>query len=77
MKDCTAGMSRAAASTIAYMVLFTPDFETMTDAYQYVKKHRAVIAPNLVVLQHVIEEQQLAMKSLPRPKKVVESKADV
>eukprot|EP00186_Timspurckia_oligopyrenoides_P003771 CAMPEP_0182442468 /NCGR_PEP_ID=MMETSP1172-20130603/1379_1 /TAXON_ID=708627 /ORGANISM="Timspurckia oligopyrenoides, Strain CCMP3278" /LENGTH=504 /DNA_ID=CAMNT_0024637341 /DNA_START=47 /DNA_END=1561 /DNA_ORIENTATION=+ len=74
---CTAGMSRAAASTIAYMVLFTPDFETMTDAYQYVKKHRAVIAPNLVVLQHVIEEQQLAMKSLPRPKKVVESKADV
>jgi protein-tyrosine phosphatase len=46
---CTAGMNRAAATVIAYLVLFN-DFE-ITDAFDYVKSYRNIICPDVKAIQ--------------------------
>lgn len=49
---CTAGMSRAAATVIAYLVLF--DTYSLDEAYEYVKFYRNIICPNMNVLSKVV-----------------------
>ena len=49
---CTAGMSRAAATVISYLVLF--DTYSLDEAYEYVKFFRNIICPNMNVLSKVI-----------------------
>jgi protein tyrosine/serine phosphatase len=49
---CTAGMSRAAATVISYLVLF--DIYSLDEAYEYVKFFRNIICPNMNVLSKVI-----------------------
>ena len=48
---CTAGMSRAAATVIIYLVLYE-DF-TVEDAANFCKKHRPVICPNYGVINRI------------------------
>ena len=49
---CTAGMSRAAATVIIYLVLYD-DF-TVDSATEFVKKHRSIICPNYAVINNVV-----------------------
>ena len=49
---CTAGMSRAAATVIGYMVIFKG--YTLEKAFDYCKYYRNVIAPNMKVLREVV-----------------------
>ena len=49
---CTAGMSRAAATVIAYLVLY--DNYSLEEAYEYVKFYRNIICPNMTVLSKVL-----------------------
>lgn len=49
---CTAGMSRAAATVISYLV-FNHDY-SLEEAYEYVKFYRNIICPNMTVLSHVV-----------------------
>lgn len=54
---CTAGMSRAAATVILYLVL---NHEmTLEDAYDYVKSYREIICPNIKAIAKVIENESL------------------
>jgi len=55
---CTAGMSRAAATVITYLVLHTQQFSSPDDAYTFVKQHRSVIAPNMRVVRDVVRKAQ-------------------
>jgi protein-tyrosine phosphatase len=51
---CTAGMSRAAATVIIYLVFYqnyTPE-----DAYDFVKSHREIICPNMRAIEKVIND---------------------
>ncbi len=50
---CTAGMSRAAATVIAYLV-FYHDY-TLEEAHDYVKSFREIICPNLKAIETVIK----------------------
>lgn len=49
---CTAGMSRAAATVISYLVLY--DTYSLDEAYEYVKFFRNIICPNMNVLSKVV-----------------------
>jgi len=53
---CTAGMSRAAATVIGYLVIFLG--YTLDQAYEYTKSYRSVIAPNMKVLTEVTDENK-------------------
>ncbi|KAA8499923.1 Phosphoglucan phosphatase LSF2, chloroplastic [Porphyridium purpureum] len=55
---CTAGMSRAAATVITYLVVHLKMFSSVQDAYDHVKKHRSVIAPNMQVVRDVVAPLQ-------------------
>jgi protein-tyrosine phosphatase len=46
---CTAGMNRAAATVIAYLVIFN-DYE-ITEAFDYVKSYRNIICPDIKAIQ--------------------------
>ncbi|KAJ8903953.1 hypothetical protein NDN08_000484 [Rhodosorus marinus] len=59
---CTAGMSRAAATVILYLA--STQGYGVDEAFQYVKKHRKVIAPNMGVLRKVAVKH--APKALER-----------
>ena len=48
---CTAGMSRAAATVIIYLVLY--ENYTVEDATNFCKKHRPVICPNYGVINRI------------------------
>jgi len=48
---CTAGMSRAAATVILYLAAFKG--YGVQEAYEHVKKHRKVIAPNMGIVRKV------------------------
>jgi protein-tyrosine phosphatase len=50
---CTAGMSRAAATVIAYMVFYQN--YSLEEAYEYVKSYRNIICPNLNAISEVIK----------------------
>ncbi len=50
---CTAGMSRAAATVIAYLV-FYQDF-CLEEAHDFVKSYREIICPNLKAIETVIK----------------------
>jgi len=52
---CTAGMSRAAATVLGYLVIY--EKYTLSDAFDYVKSYRSVIAPNMKVLSEVLEKE--------------------
>ena len=54
---CTAGMSRAAATVIAYLVIYRS--YSLEEAYEYVKTHRPIICPNINALTEVIKQQEL------------------
>ncbi len=49
---CTAGMSRAVATVIGYLV-FYKDF-SLEEAYDYVKSYREIICPNMKAIETVI-----------------------
>ena len=51
---CTAGMSRAAATVIIYLVLYE-DY-SVEEARDFVKKHRPIICPNWDVINHVVAQ---------------------
>lgn len=53
---CTAGMSRAAATVICYLYYYQSF--SLNDAYEFVKKHRSIICPNLKAIQQVISNQE-------------------
>jgi len=53
---CTAGMSRAAATVIAYLVLY--DTYSLEEAYEYVKFYRNIICPNMAVLSKVLSNNE-------------------
>ncbi len=53
---CTAGMSRAAATVIAYLVLY--DKFSLEEAYEYVKFYRNIICPNMTVLSQVLSDDE-------------------
>ena len=48
---CTAGMSRAAATVIIYLVLY--ENFNVEEAYTFCKKHRPVICPNIGVINRI------------------------
>jgi protein-tyrosine phosphatase len=50
---CTAGMSRAAATVIGYLVFY--ECYSLEDAYEFVKSHRSIICPNMGALAEVIK----------------------
>lgn len=50
---CTAGMSRAAATVIAYLVM-TGKFNVI-DAHDFVKTHRPIICPDITAIRLAIE----------------------
>lgn len=50
---CTAGMSRAAATVIAYLVL-EKSFNVM-QAHDYVKSFRAIICPDIAAIKQAVE----------------------
>ena len=49
---CTAGMSRAAATVIIYMILYHS--YNLDEAYDYVKSYREVICPNMKAIAEVV-----------------------
>ena len=49
---CTAGMSRAAATVIIYLVLHE-DY-SVEAARKFVKEHRSIICPNYAVINNVV-----------------------
>jgi protein-tyrosine phosphatase len=53
---CTAGMSRAAATVIIYLVFYQN--YTLDDAYDFVKSHREIICPNVRAIEKVISENE-------------------
>lgn len=55
---CTAGMSRAAATVIVYLVLYDEDDFTCQTAREFCKKHRSIICPNYDVINKVIKEHK-------------------
>lgn len=50
---CTAGMSRAAATVIGYLVFY--ECYSLEDAYDFVKFHRSIICPNMGAIAEVIK----------------------
>ena len=52
LQHCTAGMSRAAATVIIYLVLYE-DF-SVEEARDFVKKYRPIICPNYNVINRVV-----------------------
>lgn len=55
---CTAGMSRAAATVIVYLVLYDEDDFTVKTAREFCKKHRSIICPNYDVINKVMKEHK-------------------
>ena len=53
---CTAGMSRAAATVIIYLYYY--QMMGLYEAYDYVKKFRSIICPNLNAIQQVIKNNE-------------------
>jgi protein-tyrosine phosphatase len=53
---CTAGMSRAAATVIIYLVFYQN--YTLEDAFDFVKSHREIICPNMKAIEKVINDNQ-------------------
>jgi protein-tyrosine phosphatase len=53
---CTAGMSRAAATVIIYLV-FNYDY-SLDEAYEYVKYYRNIICPNMTVLSDIVSSHE-------------------
>jgi protein-tyrosine phosphatase len=53
---CTAGMSRAAATVIIYLVFYQN--YTSEDAYDFIKSHRSVICPNMKAIEKVINDNK-------------------
>lgn len=54
---CTAGMSRAAATVIAYLVI-NGDF-TVIEAHDFVKSHRSIICPDIQAIKDAVEPESL------------------
>lgn len=52
---CTAGMSRAAATVIAYLVM-TGKFNVI-DAHDFVKSHRPIICPDIMAIKLAVEPE--------------------
>jgi protein-tyrosine phosphatase len=50
---CTAGMGRAAATVIIYLVLY--EGFSVNDAWNFCKKYRPVICPNIGVINNVVD----------------------
>jgi protein-tyrosine phosphatase len=51
---CTAGMSRAAATVIGYLVFY--ECYSLEDAYDYTKSFRSIICPNINALAEVVKQ---------------------
>ena len=70
---CTAGMSRAAATVIIYLVLYDKEFLYDIDkAIEYVKSYRPIICPNYNVIKNVTEKVsglEIESKYAKKPKK--------
>ena len=58
---CTAGMSRAAATVIAYIVLNEKDLtgECVEKTYDYVKSYRNIICPDIYAIKNAVESHRL------------------
>jgi len=54
---CTAGMSRAAATVIAYLVLIGK--YNILDAHDYVKSYRSIICPDITAIRMAIESSSV------------------
>lgn len=54
---CTAGMSRAAATVIAYLVL--NGSYSVVDAHDYVKSYRSIICPDIQAIKQAVEPDTL------------------
>jgi len=54
---CTAGMSRAAAAVIAYLVI-TGEFNVI-DAHDFVKNYRSIICPDIAAIKQAMESEGL------------------
>ena len=50
---CTDGMGRAAATFIIYLVLY--EGFSVNDAWNFCKKYRPVICPNIGVINNVVD----------------------
>lgn len=53
---CTAGMNRAAATVIAYLVIYN-NFE-ISEAYDYVKSYRNIICPDVKAIQIALKDYE-------------------
>ncbi len=56
---CTAGMSRAAATVIAYLVFY--DSYSVEEAFDYVKSYRDIICPNMKAINEV-DKRELSIE---------------
>jgi protein tyrosine/serine phosphatase len=59
---CTAGMSRAAAAVITYLVF--NHYFSLDEAYDYVKFYRNIICPNMNVLSQIVPSYKTEEKEI-------------